>query len=287
MDIQSILDKITRVLEEMPGVVGVVLGGSRARGTHRPDSDIDIGIYYDSEFDPSSLNPFATILDDAHRTDLITPFGGWGEWVNGGGWLMMDGFHVDFIFRDIRRVEQVIDDCLTGKITTHYHAGHPHAYINAMYMGEIAICKTLVDRSGYLEALKAKTIPYPLSMKKSIIGYFMFEAGFSCMFAEDNTEKDDLYYVIGHFFRAISCLNQVLFALNGEYCINEKKAVKAIEGFPKKPLKYKERVEKVFKLPGSGANGASEACSQLQGLLKDVKVLVDAAVYAEFNTTRD
>lgn len=275
MEIQSILDKIIMALDEAPGVVGVVLGGSRARGTNRPDSDIDIGIYYDSAdgFGLSHIYSIATELDDAHRTDLITPLGGWGEWVNGGGWLVVDGYHVDFIFRDVRRVERVIDDCLAGKITTHYHAGHPHAYINTMYMGEMAVCKILTDKYRWLAGLKAMTKPYPVEMKKSLIGYFMFESGFSAMFAGDNAAQDDLYYVTGHLFRAVSCLNQVLFAVNEEYCINEKKAVKAIEGFAIKPLKYKERVDEIFKLPGS--NGASDAFRQLQGLLEDVKVLAD------------
>ncbi len=31
------------------------------------------------------------------------------------------------------------------------------------------------------------------------------------------------YYIAGHVFRIISCLNQVLFACNNAYCINEKK----------------------------------------------------------------
>ncbi|WP_456300800.1 nucleotidyltransferase domain-containing protein [Variimorphobacter saccharofermentans] len=33
----------------MPCIEGIVLGGSRARGTHMESSDIDIGIYYRSE----------------------------------------------------------------------------------------------------------------------------------------------------------------------------------------------------------------------------------------------
>jgi hypothetical protein len=45
--VQKIINNVTRKLEGVPGIIGVVLGGSRARGTHRPDSDIDIGIYYD------------------------------------------------------------------------------------------------------------------------------------------------------------------------------------------------------------------------------------------------
>ncbi|MGE5607117.1 MAG: hypothetical protein ACM3YE_15685 [Bacteroidota bacterium] len=182
---------------------------------------------------------------------------------------------MDFILRDIRRVEKVIDDCLVGKVTAHYHAGHPHAYLNVMYLGEIAICKILADRDGCLQALKGKAIPYPEAMKKSIIGYFMFEAGFSLMFAEDNADKDDLSYVAGHLFRAVSCLNQVLFALNEEYCINEKKAVKMIASFPKAPGNYQKRVEEIFALLSPNASGVVNACQRLKELVTEVKVLVN------------
>ncbi len=33
-------------LTQVGGVVGVVLGGSRARGEHVPESDVDLGLYY-------------------------------------------------------------------------------------------------------------------------------------------------------------------------------------------------------------------------------------------------
>lgn len=54
----------------------------------------------------------------------------------------------------------------------------------------------------------------------------MFEAGFSLMFVKANSGTDDKYYIAGHVFRIVSCLNQVLFACNNAYCINEKKAIK-------------------------------------------------------------
>ncbi|MFS8652555.1 MAG: nucleotidyltransferase domain-containing protein [Caldibacillus sp.] len=47
MTVQIILNQITEELKAIPGVIGVVLGGSRTRGMHHPTSDIDIGIYYD------------------------------------------------------------------------------------------------------------------------------------------------------------------------------------------------------------------------------------------------
>src|SRR5699024_12017353 len=74
----------------------------------------------------------------------------------------------------------------------------------------------------------------------------MFEASFSLIFADDNVDKDDVSYVAGHCFRAASCLNQVLFAKNGEYRINEKKTVTMINDFPVKPENYKQKVKQVF-----------------------------------------
>ena len=60
------------------------------------------------------------------------------------------------------------------------------------------------------------------SMLLMLIRWYMFEASFSLMFAKSSIDKDDISYVCGHCFRSISSLNQVLFALNNEYCINEK-----------------------------------------------------------------
>jgi hypothetical protein len=187
-------------------------------------------------FDVARLNEIAKELDDEHRTNLITPLGGWGPWVNAGGWLIIQGYHVDFILRDINRVSQVIDDCLKGSVTAHYQTGHPHAYLNVMYMGEVSLCKILADPTNQLAALKAKTQPYPETLQEAIIKCFFFEASFSLMFVDKAVYQDDLAYVAGHCFRAISSLNQVLFAKNKQYCINEKKAVMMVDQFAIKPV---------------------------------------------------
>lgn len=275
---ENILNRINGELENVPGIVGVVLGGSRARGTNLPNADIDIGIYYDEAegFDVAEVNRIATKLDDQHRNNLVTSIGEWGPWINGGGWLIIQGYHVDFIFRDIKRVSQVIDDCIEGKVTSHYQTGHPHAYLNVMYMGEISICKILFDPKGKISELKSKTRPYPKALKDSIIQYFMFEASFSLMFAENNVDKDDIYYVCGHCFRSISCLNQVIFALNEEYCLNEKKAVKMIDGFSIKPRDYKKRVDKIITLISANKNSTKEGVDLLKQLISDTETIFNS-----------
>jgi len=262
-------------LEGLPGVGGIVLGGSRARGTNRPDSDIDIGIYYNKmEFNIDKINEAARILDDEHRPSLVSDIGAWGAWINGGGWLKIGGYHVDFIFRDIQAVDQVIEACLEGNITSNYQTGHPHAFLNVMYMGEIALCNILADSEGAIAALKEKTMPYPTIVQETLINYFMFEARFSYLYALDNVGNEDVYYITGHVFRVISCLNQVLFALNKAYCINEKRAVNIADKFALRPVKYKYKVNRIVTLLSSNPDKIRQSVDILKVLIDEVDVLI-------------
>ena len=217
--VDTIIQLVREKLSSLSYIECIVLGGSRARGTHTEDSDIDIGIYYHSEsFDLITINQLAAELDDEHRSNLIAPPGAWGNWINGGGWLIIQGHHVDLILRDIKRVEHVMKDTNQGIVTANYQTGHPHGYISVMYRGELGISKILFARSGSFCELKKQAETYPSALQKGLTDFFMFEAGFSLMFAKDNIDKDDISYVCGHCFRSISCLNQVLFAMNEEYC---------------------------------------------------------------------
>ena len=263
----------------MSFIEGIVLGGSRARGTHTEDSDIDIGIYYHSEsLDLDTINQLALELDDEHRSNLIAPPGAWGNWVNGGGWLIIQGYHVDLILRDIERVEQVMKDTEQGIVTANYQTGHPHGYISAMYRGELGISKILFARSDRFCELKKQAETYPSALQKGLFDFFMFEAGFSLIFAKEKIDKDDISYVCGHCFRSISGLNQVLFAMNEEYCINEKKAVKMIDVFKIKPYGYKEKIDKIISLISSDADNTRKGIDILEGLINEVESLKGVSV---------
>lgn len=272
--IKTILDRVVSALADVSGIQAAVLGGSRARGTHSSGSDIDIGIYYDNDtLDLLALNKAAKLVDDEHRDKLIASPGEWGQWVNGGGWLIIDGYHVDLILRDVERVKNVISECQEGVVSAHYQTGHPHAYMNVMYMGELAVCKMLWDKQGKISALKQVAEKYPPKLKKAIIDFFGFEAEFSLMHAESSAGKNDVYYVTAHIVRAISALNQVLFAINEEYCLNEKKAVGMIDHFNIHPLGYKDKVNAIF--AAAGTDGVS-ACVQLKELVNEVKGILCA-----------
>src|SRR4051794_16395073 len=160
--------EIASRLGQIDGVVAVVLGGSQARGDAQPNSDIDLGLYYDPAQPPSvaSLRSLAQELDDRHAADLATDFGEWGPWINGGGWLDVQGQRVDWLYRDLARVEQAISDCEAGRVACYYQPGHPHGFYNHIYMGEVFTCRPLYERDERLSRLKSRTVPYPLPLKQ-------------------------------------------------------------------------------------------------------------------------
>jgi predicted nucleotidyltransferase len=163
-ELPQFIHRVVDRLQSIQGIVAITLGGSRARGNFTQKSDVDLGIYYNPEnpLDLIALNHLATELDENHRTNLITPVGEWGQWINGGGWLQIESVPVDFLYRDLAQVNRVIDDCHAGQITIDYQPGHPHGFVSSIYMGEVAFGLPLYDPDGVLSVLKTKTTPYPI-----------------------------------------------------------------------------------------------------------------------------
>ena len=58
------LETIRRILAEVPAVKRAVIYGSRAKGTHRPGSDIDLALFGDG-LDLDTLGKIATRLDES------------------------------------------------------------------------------------------------------------------------------------------------------------------------------------------------------------------------------
>src|SRR5512140_2950970 len=101
MEIAELLNTLTEEISRVPDVTAIVLGGSRARGTHDKSSDVDLGIYYqpNEPLDLDALNLVASKFDDEHRSSALTSLGSWGPWINGGGWLKINHVPVDFLYR--------------------------------------------------------------------------------------------------------------------------------------------------------------------------------------------
>lgn len=281
---QAVLELAERIalrLGQIDGVVAVVLGGSWARGSARPDSDIDLGVYYHPGRQPSlaALRQLAREVDDRHPVDAATEFGAWGPWINGGAWLEIEGRHVDWLYRDLEQVRQAVKECRAGITACHYQPGHPHGFHTHFYMGEVHLCRVLHDPQGEVAALKALTTPYPPLLKRALVGKYGWEAEFMLGFVDKLAEQRDVAYVAGCLYRSVACLVQALFALNERYVINEKGSVRAIETFPLRPPGFATTVEAVLGQPGTTPQQLRESAARLRELTRAVQRLgVEAGI---------
>lgn len=259
----QLLDRIVPRLAETPGIAAIVLGGSRARGTATATSDYDLGLYFRREapFDTETLLEVVRRLVDDPAAAAVTPIGGWGPRIVGGGWLSIGGQKVDLLYREVEAVTAVIDDCHAGRIAMDYQPGHPHGFCSAIWMGEVALCKPLHDPQGIIATLKARTEPFPEALRQAVVQRFLWEILFNIENAAIAVSRGEQNHIAGCVYRALVCAGQVLFALNGRYLINEKGALVEAAGFPRTVSALQARVDRIW-----AAIGRCEFPAALSGL---------------------
>src|SRR5258708_19108956 len=119
-------------------------------------------------------------------------------------------------------------------------------------MGGVAGARRLHDPTEALARLQARTSPYPMALATALRERFEWEAEFSLANARKSLDRGDVSYLTGCAFRAVACLCQTLFTINGVYLLNEKGAVVAVDSFARKPPDFARRVTMVFADLGSG-----------------------------------
>ena len=236
-------------LAQVPGVVGVLLGGSRARGEHTPESDWDLGVYYRGAPDLGELRALARRCTGG--TVEVTGPGGWGPWVNGGAWLRVDGVAVDWILRDVDRVGRVLADCAAGTYEVGTQPGHPLGFWSPCYVGEVALGRVLADPHKELTELRAAAVEYPEPLRVALVGA-AWEAEFLVSNAAKGARRGDGLFVSLSLSRAVGILVQSLYAWHRRWCLNEKGALAVAETLPGAPAGFGERVRALL-----GATGAS------------------------------
>ncbi len=253
-------------ITEVPGVVGVLLGGSRARRTHTPDSDTDLGLYYRPPLDVAALGALARAVGSPAAR--VTEPGEWGPWVDGGGWLTVDGAAVDWIYRDLDRVEQAWRDAEQGRYSFHAQVGHPLGVPDFAYAGEVALGVVLADTSGELTTLRSRTRNYPPALRDRLVDG-LWEADFLVGVARKAVSRGDAAYVSGCLFRIVGVCAHALHGAAGRWLINEKGAVAAAAALPGAPDRFKARVDAAFTAVDSDPLRLSAALDLAADLVTD------------------
>jgi hypothetical protein len=194
-------------LAELPGVLAVTLGGSRAQGTQCMDSDWDFGLYYDVTIDPKDVTALGWVGE-------ITGPGGWGPVVNGGAWLVIDDQRVDLCYRDMKEVDLAIAEAEKGRFhiwnLPNYLGGIP-SYV---LVGELAVSEVLYGQ--------LPRPAFPDRLAELAPGVWRQQVSFTLQTAEVHAGRSDLVATVANMGRAVIMEAQARLAERRTWVLNEK-----------------------------------------------------------------
>src|SRR3954462_3769430 len=156
----AFLDTTADRLAAPPAVPAVALGGSRAQGTARPDSDWDLAVYYRGAFDPADLRAVGW---EGEGSGIGGAGGGvfhaGGGVFNGGAWLTIDGRRVDVHYRDLDVVERELAEAEQGRFRVEPLLFHLAGIPSYLVVAELAVNRVLRGElprpAAYPEKLRA------------------------------------------------------------------------------------------------------------------------------------
>ena len=262
---QMVLD-----LSQVQGIEVIVLGGSYARGTAREDSDVDLGLYYSENAQPS----IQTIKEMAKKYStqpncVVTQFYEWGPWVNGGAWIHTRSGKVDWLYRNLTQVEQVLKEAEQGRFSWDFRQQPPYGFFSVTYLADLQDNLILNDPKDLFAKLKSSAATYPEALRRALIQEHLWSVEFTLMNAKQSAARGCIYATVGCMTRMAAELTQVLFALNRIYFATDKRALETIDTFPICPKDYAQRMNALLSHPDSGF-GSIKA---LEGLVQEVIAL--------------
>ncbi|WP_031487863.1 nucleotidyltransferase domain-containing protein [Streptomyces bicolor] len=210
-DDRDFLNTVADRLASLPTVHAVALGGSRAQGTHRADSDWDLAIYYRGAFDPARLRAVGWEGE-------VSEVGGWGGGVfNGGAWLTVDGRRVDVHYRDLDVVERELAEAEEGRFRVEPLLFHLAGIPSYLVVAELAVNRVL---RGELPRPAA----YPEKLRRTAAERWYGTARATLAYAKANhAPPGRLTELAGALASAAVQTGHAVLAARGEWVTNEKR----------------------------------------------------------------
>lgn len=208
------IDDVVAACRVITGAEAVGLGGSRARGDHRPDSDWDFAVYYRGNID---VSPFES-LDWQGR--VFKPFE-WGQVMYGGAVFDLDGRHFDIHYRNLDVVEHWTREAQAGRFEVHILGFHLAGIPTYMLPGEVATNQAIwgsLDPIDYPDALRAAAPKAWLDRARGELSYAHYWAS-----------TTNPINCSGALARAVLQIAHARLAHRGVWALNEKRMVQWAE----------------------------------------------------------
>ena len=202
------MEELAERLAEIPGVAAVALGGSRARGTERANSEWDFGLDYRGSIDPDDVRALG------YPGEVFAP-GEWAYPMNGGAWLTVDGQRVDLIYRDLDDVERWVEETDLGRWELYRVPGYLCGMASYVLAGELALARVLV---GVLPS-----VGFPAALRSSAPPRWRWESGFAIEQADGHARRNEPTGCMGQLCVAILAESHARLCEQGDWVLNEKR----------------------------------------------------------------
>lgn len=210
LDGEAFAERIADELFALDGVEAVALGGSRAAGTHRPDSDWDFGLYYRGTFDTEQICGLG-------YDGQVFALGEWGGGIfNSGAWLTVDGHKVDIVYRDLDVVEHELAEAVAGRFHREALLFHIAGIPSYLLVAELAINRVLrgaLPRPEFPDALRVSAPSVWRTTADMLIDYVRVNVA----------PRGQVSECAALLTWAVLCVGHGVLAARGEWCVNEKR----------------------------------------------------------------
>jgi hypothetical protein len=280
----DLLRAVSFELSKIPGALAVVLGGSHARRTARPDSDLDVGLYYSKNAPPDveAIRRCAQTISVPDASPTVVDYYKWGPWVNGGAWIQTPMGKLDLLYRSIEQVQRVIDESQAGLYHHDYYQQPTFGFVSVTYLAEIKCCQPLFDPQHLLPKLKRSIEIYPGELRQKMIQDCLTVAEFTLCHAHGFADRGDVFNTIGCLTKIAFVLLQSMFALNVEYYFGDKGSLEAVDRFALQPRCFSKRLRELLAMPMRTELDLKFATQEIQALWKETVGLTEGWYMPKF-----
>ena len=262
--------ELAETLLRLDGVVGVGLGGSRGLGIADARSDYDFVVFRQGgEQVPARAIGKAI---EALVGKIVYPQK--GNFIQAEA----DGHKLEVFQADLAAMSHEIGMARQGKFRWVIRPLFPHGDLSTRLVSHLVFLEVLGEKDEALSSLRAQALPFPHSLKNSLVRYFLEQASYARIHAAKVRSGKDFQYLMALVSGFVYFTHIVVFALNDTYPVLEKGGERFMATLKQLPPAYAERCRALFAtaLAGDGAT----LDRQMAELLDDLQARANKALGA-------